>query len=621
MLLSLKIENFALIESLQLELSPGLNVLTGETGAGKSIVLDALAVARGGKVTGRIVRTGQHQASIEATFALRADLKEWLQSQNLLAPERETLVCVREIHTHTNRSRSRVNGVTLGKKQMEDLRDRLLEITAQGQTMQLGQANLQRDWLDSFGGQEVGLQRQQVAAAYAEAQALSQKLEQRRRAESDRLQQLDLFHYQLKELSAANLEDPQELDLLLQEQQRLSHAVELQHKSYAVYQALYQNDQGGAACADLLGQAEQLLQEMSAFDPEVNPILEMVSEALTQIEEAGRQINTYGENLETDPDRLGEVEARIAELKQICRKYGPTLKEVMAHYHEVQHNLALLTGGSESLEALVEAHQEAQTHLQNTCDRLSELRRQAAAQLEATLIAELKPLAMEKVQFHVQLKRVDPTATGADQITFLFSPNPGEPLQPLGDIASGGEMSRFLLALKACFSQIDPVGTLIFDEIDVGVSGRVSQAIAQKLQQLSQQHQILCVTHQPLIAALADRHFKVSKTVVDDRTFVQVQPLNDRRARSLELAELAGGESAEDALAFAESLLSQAEPTPPDPPEVLAGEDPRDSSASSPSGSTSQSRAKGSKPSSKPAARRPASRQRKGQKSPKSSPK
>ena len=224
---------------------------------------------------------------------------------------------------------------------------------------------------------------------------------------------------------------------------------------------------------------------------------------------------------------------------------------------------------------------------------------------------------MEKVQFHVQLKRVDPTATGADQITFLFSPNPGEPLQPLGDIASGGEMSRFLLALKACFSQIDPVGTLIFDEIDVGVSGRVSQAIAQKLQQLSQQHQILCVTHQPLIAALADRHCKVSKTVVDDRTFVQVQPLNDRRARSLELAELAGGESAEDALAFAESLLSQAEPTPPDPPEALSGEDPRDFSASSPSGSTSQSRAKGSKPSSKPAARRPASRQRKGQKSPK----
>jgi DNA repair protein RecN (Recombination protein N) len=558
MLLSLKIENFALIESLQLELSPGLNVLTGETGAGKSIILDAIDAALGGKVAGRAVRTGQQQACIEATFALPTDLKAWLQSQNLIAPEMDTLVCVREIHTNSNRSRSRLNGTPLSKKQMEDVRDRLLEITAQGQTMQLGQTNLQRDWLDSFGGQPLGEQRQRVATAYAEAQSIAQRLEQRRQAESDRLQQLDLFQYQLKELSTANLEDPQELDLLLQEQQRLSHAVELQQQSYATYQALYQNDQGGIAAADLLGRAEQLLQEMSTFDPEVNPILEMISEALTQVAEAGRQINTYGENLETDPDRLGEVEMRIAELKQLCRKYGPTLAEVISHYEQIQANLALLNGSGQSLEELTAAHQAAQAVLKEQCDRLTTLRTQAAKQLEATLVAELKPLAMEKVQFQVHFKAIAPTANGADHITFLFSPNPGEPLQALGEIASGGEMSRFLLALKACFSQIDPVGTLIFDEIDVGVSGRVSQAIAQKLQQLSQQHQVLCVTHQPLIAALADRHFKVSKAMADDRTVVKVQTLNDPQTRIQELAELAGGESAEDALAFAESLLSQA---------------------------------------------------------------
>jgi DNA repair protein RecN (Recombination protein N) len=639
MLLALKIENFTLIEFLQLELSPGLNVLTGETGAGKSIILDAIDAALGGKVAGRAVRTGHQQASIEATFALPVDLKAWLQSQDLITPDMDTLVCVREIHTNSNRSRFRLNGVPLGKKQMEDLRDRLLEITAQGQTMQLGQANLQRDWLDSFGGQDVWLYRQQVAAAYGEAQALAQKLEQRRRAESDRLQQLDLFQYQIKELAATNLEDPQELDLLLQEQQRLIHAVELQQKSYAVYQALYQNDQGGVACADLLGKAEHCLQEMSTFDPDVNPILEMVSEALTQIEEAGRQINTYGESVETDPDRLREVEARITELKQICRKYGPTLAEVIAHYEHIQRNLALMTGGSESLEELTAAHQAAQTHLQTVCDRLSTLRRQAASQLEQTLIAELKPLAMEKVQFQVQLKSIDPTATGADQITFLFSPNPGEPLQPLGQIASGGEMSRFLLALKACFSQIDPVGTLIFDEIDVGVSGRVSQAIAQKLQQLSQQHQVLCVTHQPLIAALADRHFKVSKIVADDRTFVQVQTLNDRRARSQELAELAGGESAEDALAFAESLLAQATLTneaqsdeaqtndrPQEVTEVSSGLGVSLDAESADSGALStKSKAKdrktkaatGADRSSKTSSRRPSSGRGKGQKSPK----
>jgi DNA repair protein RecN (Recombination protein N) len=580
MLRTLKIENFALIEFLQLELSPGLNVLTGETGAGKSIILDAIDAVLGGKAPGRVIRTGQQQATIEAHFALPEDLKAWLQDQNLIAAPVDTLVCLREIHTNGSRSRSRLNGSTLTKKQMEDVRDRLLEITAQGQTVQLGQPNLQRDWLDNFGGKPALHQRESVATAHSAAQVIAQRLEQRRRAESDRLQQLDLFQYQLKELSAAHLEDPQELEFLLQEQKRLSHAVQLQQQSYVVYQALYQDDRGGTACADLLGLAEQTLQDMSVYDPEVLPILEMVSAALAQVEEAGRQMNTYGENVETDPDRLGEVETRIAELKQICRKYGPTLTEAMTHYDRIQQDLALMSGEGQSVAELEAAHNQAQAELRDACQALTALRRTAATQLEHQLIAELKPLAMEKVQFQVQLKAIEPTATGADHITFLFSPNPGEPLQPLGDIASGGEMSRFLLALKACFSQIDPVGTLIFDEIDVGVSGRVSQAIAQKLQQLSQQHQVLCVTHQPLIAALADRHFKVSKTVADDRTLVQVTLLDDRRSRSQELAELAGGESADDALAFAESLLTQADDRRPTLP-VVESPEPQESPESS----------------------------------------
>jgi DNA repair protein RecN (Recombination protein N) len=323
---------------------------------------------------------------------------------------------------------------------------------------------------------------------------------------------------------------------------------------------LYQNDRGGIACADLLGNAEQALQEMSHYDPSVVSILELVSAALTQVEEAGRRINTYGENVETDPERLEEVEARIGELKQICRKYGPTLGDAMTHAQHLQDTLDLLTETGQSLEALTAAYATAQATLQKDCEVLRQLRLEAATTLAEKLVAELKPLAMDKVQFEVELKPLEPNSTGADQVTFLLSPNPGEPLQPLGQIASGGEMSRFLLALKACFSQVDPVGTLIFDEIDVGVSGRVSQAIAQKLQELSQRHQVLCVTHQPLIAALADRHFKVAKTLSSgERTVVQVKMLTDRRARSQELAELAGGEAAADALDFAESLLTQAE--------------------------------------------------------------
>lgn len=577
MLISLQIENFALVDRLDLEFGSGLNVLTGETGAGKSIILDALDAALGGKVTGRAIRTGADRALIEANFKLNSSLVSWLKEQQIELIDDAVLVCSRELTVNRGnvRSRSRLNGVLVNKQQMEALRDRLVEITAQGQTVLLGQSSLQREWLDAFGGAELMQQREIVAMAFAAAQQALQALEKRRQFEQQRLQQLDLFEYQSKELNAANLGDPNELTDLEQERQRLSHSVELQQQSYQVYQALYQNDAGSEACADLLGKAEGLLTDMVRYDPQVQSVLDLVTEALAQVEEAGRQINAYGEDLETDPERLQFVEQRIIELKQICRKYGPTLAEAIAYSQKLQTDLAELNGGAQSTEVLEQTYQTRQKELLQACDRLTELRRSTAQQLETLLLNQLKPLAMDKVQFQVNIAAVSPNATGADRITFVFSPNPGEPLQPLTEIASGGEMSRFLLALKACFSQVDSVGTMVFDEIDVGVSGRVAQAIAEKLHQLSQNHQVLCVTHQPIVAAMADAHFRVNKQVIDQvlsngkaiaadpsktedvRTVVRVAALDDQQRRE-ELAQLAGGQTAQEAIAFAESLLNQA---------------------------------------------------------------
>ncbi len=587
MLISLQIENFALVDRLSLEFGPGLNVLTGETGAGKSIILDALDAALGGKASGRAVRVGAERALIEATFDLDPVLIGWLNEQEIDLVDEVALVCSRELSLSRGsvRSRSRVNGVLMNKQQMESLRDRLLEITAQGQTMLLGRASLQREWLDGFGGVSLIRQREKVGAAYAVAQQALQALEKRRQFEQQRLQQLDLLEYQSKELSAASLGNPNELELLEQERQRLSHSVELQQQSYQVYQALYQDDRGEKACADLLGKAEMLLNDMVRYDVQVQPILEMVSSALAQVEEAGREINAYGEALETDPDRLQSVEERIVQLKQICRKYGPTVADAIAHSQRVQKELEELSGEGQSLEDLEENHRVRQAELVKVCDRLTELRRTAAQGLEALLLDELKPLAMDKVQFQVEIAPMPPSLMGADKITYLFSPNLGEPLQPLTEIASGGEMSRFLLALKACFSQIDPIGTMVFDEIDVGVSGRVAQAIAEKLHQLGQRHQVLCVTHQAIVAAMADSHFRVDKQVIDQavagvapkrgrgkkvegvaageelgvesRTVVRVGMLDERQRRE-ELAQLAGGKSDQEAIAFAESLLTQA---------------------------------------------------------------
>lgn len=568
MLLSLQIENFALIDSLNLEFGAGLNVLTGETGAGKSIILDAIDAALGGKVSSRVLRTGTMRAMVEATFKLNQAIAAWLVEQEIELIDDSSLVCSREMTTSGGslRSRSRLNGVLVNRQTMADLRDRLVEITAQGQTVQVGQAAQVRDWLDLYGGSHIK-EREVVAAAFADYQQATANLEKRRQSERDRLQQLDLLTYQVQELKAANLGEPDEFELLEQERARLSHVAQLQELSYEVYQALYQNDSDAPASADLLAKAEANLTNMVEYDASLQPLLDLVSDALASITEAGRQINAYGEGLEADPQRLVEVEERIRELKQICRKYGPTLQEAIAYYERIQAQLAQLNDDEQSIEALEQQAQKYQARLIKACSSLTQLRQEAATRLEARLVAELKPLAMEKVQFQVEIVPSVPTAAGADKITFLFSPNPGEPLQPLTAIASGGEMSRFLLALKACFSEAEAAGTLVFDEIDVGVSGRVTQAIAEKLHQLSQRHQVLCVTHQPVVAAMADRHFRVDKQVIDQtslltpsevRTVVRVTALDNFSTRREELATLAGGHSANDAITFADSLLTQA---------------------------------------------------------------
>lgn len=533
MLLSLQIENFALIDTLAWSLGEGLHVLTGETGAGKSIVLDAIDAVLGGKVGGRIIRTGADRATIAAQFRMDAALQTCLETQGItLGTPPDRLDCVLEVTASQGRSgrssvrsRVRLNGQSVTKAVLAQVRDRLVEIAAQGQTVQLLQPQAQRDWLDRFGGEPVLGQRAIVAARWEAAQRVRSQLERRRAAESERLQQLDLFQFQLQDLLVADLTEPDELERLEQERDRLSHIVELQQQSYLAYQLLYASDGDGDACADLLGKAEQTLAQMSGYDSSLEPLLELVRSALTQVAEAGQQMNAYGESLESDPERLVWVGDRITTLKTICRKYGPTLAEAIARRDELQAILAELGDGGQSLAELEAQDQAAQAELVSACQVLHDRRQAAARTLEAQLIAELQPLAMDQVRFEVDFEPISPTMHGGDRVIYCFSPNPGEPLQPLGETASGGEMSRFLLALKACFSQVDGVGTLIFDEIDVGVSGRVAQAIAQKLYQLSRDRQVLCVTHQPIVAAMADHHFRVDKQIVKQVTKSVAKPV------------------------------------------------------------------------------------------------
>ncbi|GBF82754.1 DNA repair protein RecN [Aphanothece sacrum] len=579
MLSLLQIKNFALVDQLTLKFGQGLNVLTGETGAGKSIILDAIDIVLGGKVNHRFIRQGTSQASIEATFLVDSSLIKWLEQQQLELLEEGTLICHRELTLtgESLRSRCRINGVLVNLQLMAQLREYLVEITAQGQTVQLMDSTRQRELLDLYGGSEILQQKKVVELAYEQWKLTEKTLEKRRKSDQERLQRLDILEYQRQELQEVQLSDSDELEQLQQEGERLSHVVELQQLSYQTYQVLYQNDRGEPAIADRLADAENLLTDMAEYDNKIESILEMVKSALTQVVEAGQEINHYGDALEADPERLTEVEERINLLKRICRKYGPSLQEVINYYDKLQVEFAELTNSEQSIEKLEKDYKIAQEKFDLACQELTKLRQKAASQLDKQLVKELKPLAMEKVIFVCQISPSNPNITGKDQVIFYFSPNPGEKIQPLSSTASGGEMSRFLLALKACFAQAEKSsGTLIFDEIDAGVSGKVAQAIANKLHHLSETYQVLCVTHQPLVAALADNHFRVEKQMIEEsaqvkveenrqlnlpeiRTVVRVQELDNLQTRREELAQLTGGHSADDAIEFAQSLLVKAE--------------------------------------------------------------
>ncbi|NJK59567.1 MAG: DNA repair protein RecN [Oscillatoriales cyanobacterium SM2_1_8] len=497
MLLSLRIENFALIDRLELAFPPGIAILTGETGAGKSIVLDALDAALGGKTTPRMLRTGATKAIVEAVFALHPTLERWLADQGLEADGE--LVCSREITART--SRNRVNGVLVSKTQIQGLRVYLLEIAAQGQAAALASPTARREWLDRVGGAPLAaaLQTQrELFRVWKEAkERLADGCEQAR----DRQVQQDLWQFQHQELVAADLGDGAELERLDKECRRLARAADLQQQARHAYECLYEGREYPAAI-DLLGKSLHALTAVAELDERASGCRDLVESALVQIEEATRFLRDYGDD-EGDPDRLTHLENRRQQLKQICRKYGPTLTEAIARCQQLTADLAALEFQAEALAALETAVVTAREALDRHSQTVHRWRQQAATHLETQMHERLPALALERARFQVELTPSEPTAFGGDRVAFLFSANPGEPLQPLSETASGGETSRFLLALKTCLAVPDtPLPTLVFDEIDVGVSGRVARAIAAQLCQLGRHTQVLCVTHQPIVAAI-----------------------------------------------------------------------------------------------------------------------
>ncbi len=566
MLAGLRLHNIALIDSLELDFEPGLTVLTGETGAGKSLLLDALDAVLGGMqgtAAARLVRNGEPRAGIEARFDPSAAVKTWLKGQQLASEdgdgeeEDEELVVCREWRRQDDRlsSRFRINGVAVNRQQVLALRPLLIDLTVQGQTQHLARPGQQRRWVDRLGAAELEACLDQVRRQWLLWREAFGALEQAR-TQAERFQeQLEERQALLEELEAANLEDPDELRQLTAEQDRLVHGVHLQEGLGELIGRLQDGADQAPSAVDHVLACCHVLQQMQQLDGSLQPLSERCLDLEAGLRDLTRELELYGAALDSDPARLEELQDRLALLKRLERRHGKDLEALCELRDQLREQLS--DGGVDAaLEQLVIAEQTARQSRDQVNQQLTSHRQQAAHSLEQALLDHLRPMGMANVRFQVAINPCEPGEQGADAVQFLFSANPGQPLAPLAEVASGGEMSRFLLALKTCLAGVDGSSSLLFDEIDSGVSGRVSGAMADLLRTMAAQRQVFCVTHQPLVAAAADHHFCVSKTVVDGQTRSRVSQLRDTQAREQELAELAGGDLGE-ARAYAASLLDQ----------------------------------------------------------------
>ncbi|MBS2009455.1 MAG: DNA repair protein RecN [Cyanobacteria bacterium SZAS TMP-1] len=558
MLKSITIRDFALIEKAHVDWTAGLNVLTGETGAGKSILMDALNAVLGGKVAPAIIRPGAEKASIEATFALNPRVTSWLSREELLEEGEGEIVIAREISK--SGSKTRVNGTLISQNLLGELRALLITVHAQHEARTLMSSQSQLTMLDALGGEAHSRLCESVKNLYLRKKELADQIAALSISEEERLRKLDFAHFQLKDLIEANLQDAGEDEELANQISVLDNALDLKSQAVAAQEMLAGGDSHESLCAiDLVQKALSEVEKAMRVDHNLAQVHECLLTGLAGIEEASTDLRRYAASLDTDPETLVELENRAAQLATIKRKYGPTLAQAMDKQVALTAEVDTLENALVESEKLVKELDQLSAQLSEKSLDLSTRRKKLAKNLSAQVEKELVDLGMEKCRFEISFVALEEAGpTGLDKIDFLIAPNPGQPPMPLGKIASGGELSRIMLAIKSIFASADEVATVIFDEIDTGLSGRVLNAVRDKLAVLSRSYQILCITHQPIVASVADNYLEVSKEHKKDSTVVSVKSLdNEMRLRSL-AAMASGNADGAASLSFARALMDQA---------------------------------------------------------------
>lgn len=556
MLRRLTVKNLAIVDDLDLELASGLTVITGETGAGKSILVDAVALLAGGRGASELVRDGAARLSVSGEFDLDPPLRRQLAEAGLPA-DSETVLIRRELSSD-GRGRAFVEDEPASIRTLARVGLRLVAIHGQNSEQELAEADAALELLDAFAG--AGREADATAAAarhWKESRARRESLEESGRNRGVRLETLD---FQIREVESA-APGPREEEELERERGRLAHADRIRRAGETALAALSE-DEGSAA--DRLGEAARAFAELAAIDPAEAIHREEAEELKRRVSDLAAAARDAASAIESDPDRLTGIESRLERLSRLKRKYGCTVAELPALLERWKGERDELAHVEDALERLEKEERAAAAAYRGAAEALSKKRGAAAPRLSAAVEKEIRTLAMEKARFRIALSRVEddsPRAAGVETAAFLFAPNPGEPEKPVEKVASGGELSRLQLAIQSIASGRGMRGrTLVFDEVDAGIGGRTAEVVGRKLRALAQYDQVLCVTHVPQIAALADRHFHAEKRVLRGRTVASVRPLEGRE-RVAEIARMLAGETVpETAWKHAAALLAGARP-------------------------------------------------------------
>jgi len=568
MISRLFIRNYAIIDTVEVEFRHGFNVITGETGAGKSIAIEALGLALGERGNTDVIRSGQDRAVVECEVELpksrRSEIERLLEAEGF--PPTMPLILRREVR-NSGRSRAFINDTPSTVQLLKEIGDRIVDMHGQHEHQSLLNPEMHLHFLDEYAGYDEALE--QVREQYEVWVEIADTHREVKRKQREVSEKEDLYKFQLKEINAVK-PTPGELEELEQQRKILSNSQRIAELVQNLQDLLYE---GERSVYDELVKAEHYLSELSEIDDSVAEFEEECSSASVTIREIGNFLNQYGSSLDSNPQQLDEIEERIISLRKLTKKYGPTLEDVLSYRDKISRMLDEFESYDAELRRLARKKKEAAENLAEACRQLHREREAAAAQFSDQTEEILHQLGMERASFRVDVSyrqsvdssieideipvQVDPT--GADEVEFYITTNPGEGENPLARIASGGEISRTMLAIKSVLAGKDGISTVIFDEIDIGISGRISRIVAEQLRELARYHQVICITHLPQIASLGDSHFVVGKHVEGGRTATSIRML-DSEERVREIATLVGGDTiSETTMDNARELLAKAQ--------------------------------------------------------------